>query len=139
MTHVEGEVNPVRDLEIIGEELRLKDVETIDKSLEKMERTVIRANDKKAKPEYVSHKNNWYSISFSILELYKYRRRILKIIQFVSQFLFQDTLVKVKGVLCDEKKHIRFADWSAHDVSNLDYSVFLFEHKLKLILIFMIQ
>lgn len=58
MTHVEGEVNPVRDLEIIGEELRLKDEETIDKTLEKMERTVIRANDKKLKPEYVSQRNN---------------------------------------------------------------------------------
>lgn len=54
MTHVEGEVDPVRDLEIISEELRLKDEETLDKTLEKMERTVVRANDKKLKPEYVS-------------------------------------------------------------------------------------
>lgn len=54
MTHVEGEVNPVRDFDIISEELRLKDEETLDKTLEKMERTVIRANDKKLKPEYVS-------------------------------------------------------------------------------------
>lgn len=54
VTHVEGEVDPVRDLEIISEELRLKDEETIDKTLEKMERTVIRANDKKLKPDYVS-------------------------------------------------------------------------------------
>lgn len=54
MTHVEGEVDPVRDLEIISEELRLKDEENLDKTLEKMERTVIRANDKKMKPEYVS-------------------------------------------------------------------------------------
>lgn len=53
VTHVEGEVDPVRDFEIISEELRLKDVETLEKHLEKMERTVIRANDKKAKPEYV--------------------------------------------------------------------------------------
>lgn len=59
MTHVEGEVNPVRDLDIIGEELRLKDEETIDKTLEKMERTVIRANDKKMKPEYVSWTDQW--------------------------------------------------------------------------------
>lgn len=26
-------------------------------------------------------------------------------------------MVKVKGVIVEEKKHIRFADWSAHDVS----------------------
>lgn len=53
VTHVEGEVDPVRDFEIISEELRLKDEESLDKTLEKMERTVIRANDKKLKPEYV--------------------------------------------------------------------------------------
>lgn len=51
---MEGEVDPVRDLEIISEELRLKDEDTLDKTLEKMERTVVRANDKKLKPEYVS-------------------------------------------------------------------------------------
>lgn len=29
----------------------------------------------------------------------------------------QDTMMKVKTVISEEKKHIRFADWSAHDVS----------------------
>lgn len=55
VTHVEGDVNPVRDLEIIGEELRLKDEEQLTKHLEKLERTVLRGNDKKMKPEYVSN------------------------------------------------------------------------------------
>lgn len=32
-------------------------------------------------------------------------------------FSAQDTLLKVKGVMVDEKRHIRFADWSATDVS----------------------
>lgn len=32
-------------------------------------------------------------------------------------FSRQDTLLKVKGVLVDDKKHIRYADWSANDVS----------------------
>ncbi|XP_026271321.1 obg-like ATPase 1 [Frankliniella occidentalis] len=50
--HVEGDVNPVRDLEIISEELRLKDEDYLNTTLEKMERTVIRGNDKKGKPEY---------------------------------------------------------------------------------------
>lgn len=85
--HVEGDVNPVRDLEIIGEELRLKDEETLMKNLEKLERTVLRG-DKKQKPEY-------------------------------------DTLVKVKGVLVDEKKHIRFADWDAKDIEVLNKYLFL--------------
>ncbi|KAL1132819.1 hypothetical protein AAG570_010771 [Ranatra chinensis] len=51
VTHVEGEVNPLRDLEIIAEELRLKDEEYLDSNIEKLERTVLRG-DKKLKPEY---------------------------------------------------------------------------------------
>lgn len=54
VTHVEGDVNPVRDLDIISEELRLKDVEFLNAHLEKLEKLVIRGNDKKLKPEYVS-------------------------------------------------------------------------------------
>lgn len=54
VTHVEGDVNPVRDLDIISEELRLKDVEFLNVHLEKLEKLVIRGNDKKLKPEYVS-------------------------------------------------------------------------------------
>lgn len=52
VTHVEGDVNPVRDLEIIFEELRLKDEEQLSKNLEKLERTVGRGGDKKLKPEF---------------------------------------------------------------------------------------
>ena len=33
VTHVEGDVNPVRDLEIISEELRLKDAEYLQKAI----------------------------------------------------------------------------------------------------------
>lgn len=56
VTHVEGDVNPVRDLEIISEELRLKDEEMLMKHLDKLERTVLRGGDKKMKPEYVSRR-----------------------------------------------------------------------------------
>ncbi|GJQ85313.1 hypothetical protein Trydic_g12627 [Trypoxylus dichotomus] len=88
VTHVEGEVNPIRDLEIIGEELRLKDEEMLMKNMEKLERTVLRGGDKKMKPEY-------------------------------------DVLVKVKGVLVDQKQHIRFADWHTNDVDVLNKYLFL--------------
>lgn len=47
-------MNPVRDLEIISEELRLKDIEFLNGHLEKLEKLVVRGNDKKLKPEYVS-------------------------------------------------------------------------------------
>lgn len=52
VTHVEGEVNPVRDIEIIHEELRLKDVEYINKNVEQLERVVVRGGDKAHKMEY---------------------------------------------------------------------------------------
>ena len=54
VTHVEGEVNPVRDMEIIHEELRLKDLDYLEKNLEHLERTVVRGGDKARKAEYVS-------------------------------------------------------------------------------------
>ena len=53
VTHVEGEVNPVRDLDIINEELRLKDESYLLPYIDKFEKTTLRS-DKKAKPEYVS-------------------------------------------------------------------------------------
>ena len=50
--HVEGDVNPVRDIEIINEELRLKDEEQLLAAIDKLGKTVLRG-DKKDKPEYV--------------------------------------------------------------------------------------
>lgn len=46
VTHVEGEVDPIRDLEIISEELRLKDEAYIQKEFEKLEKVVNRGGDK---------------------------------------------------------------------------------------------
>lgn len=40
--HIEGDVNPVRDLEIISEELRLKDIEFAEKHLEGIEKITKR-------------------------------------------------------------------------------------------------
>lgn len=45
IVHVDGSVNPVRDKEIIDMELQLKDLETIDKKIQKLERAA-KANDK---------------------------------------------------------------------------------------------
>lgn len=52
ITHVEGEVDPIRDLDIINEELRLKDVELFDKVYEDVEKRYVRGNDKKLKVEF---------------------------------------------------------------------------------------
>ena len=54
VTHIEGDINPMRDMEIIFDELRLKDEEYIGKRLEALEKLVVRGNDKSKKGEYVS-------------------------------------------------------------------------------------
>lgn len=46
VTHVEGEVDPIRDLDIIFNELRLKDVERLEKLLPDAELKVTRAGNK---------------------------------------------------------------------------------------------
>jgi len=51
VTHVEGELDPVRDLEIISNELRLKDLEHVTKELGKMDKSVSRGGDKKRQLE----------------------------------------------------------------------------------------
>lgn len=86
--HVDGEVDPIRDLETIGEELRLKDEEQLVQNIEKLDRTVNRGGDKKLKPEY-------------------------------------EALAKIKTILVEEKKHIRFGDWSAADIEVLNKYLFL--------------
>lgn len=88
VSHVEGDINPVRDIEIINEELRLKDEEYLLNIIDKMERTVLRGGDKKAKPEY-------------------------------------DVLCKIKNLVVDEKKHIRFSDWNALEIEVLNKHLFL--------------
>jgi len=49
--HVEGDVNPVRDLDIIHNELRLKDLEAVIAFIQAKEKIVSRGNDKDAKAE----------------------------------------------------------------------------------------
>jgi len=49
--HVEGDVNPIRDIGTINEELRLKDLEYVSTHVEKLARFVERG-DKKDRPEY---------------------------------------------------------------------------------------
>ncbi|TKR64555.1 hypothetical protein L596_025067 [Steinernema carpocapsae] len=51
VTHVEGDVNPVRDLEIIGDELRMKDLQYIEGAIGRLEK-LIRGGDKSKNLEY---------------------------------------------------------------------------------------
>ena len=47
--HFEGDVDPIRDLEIIRDEVMAKDLQTIDRSLEELEKVIKRTNDKELK------------------------------------------------------------------------------------------
>ncbi|KAJ1969358.1 hypothetical protein IWQ62_000681 [Dispira parvispora] len=46
VVHVEGEVDPVRDMEIIHQELRLKDIEFLNKHLEQLAKVTARVGNK---------------------------------------------------------------------------------------------
>lgn len=50
--HVDGSVDPIRDKEIIDTELQLKDLESIDKKIQKVEKMAKTGGDKDAKKAY---------------------------------------------------------------------------------------
>jgi obg-like ATPase 1 len=52
ITHVDDTVDPVRDLETISEELRLKDIDFMNKKIEDLEKSMKRSNDKQLKIEH---------------------------------------------------------------------------------------
>lgn len=52
VTHVDGSVNPVRDKEIIDYELQLKDLETIESRIQKVQKQAQTGGDKAAKLAY---------------------------------------------------------------------------------------
>lgn len=52
ITHVDGSVNPVRDKEIIDYELQLKDLETIENRIAKVQKQAQTGGDKAAKMQY---------------------------------------------------------------------------------------
>ena len=52
VVHVDGSINPVRDKEVIDMELQLKDLETIDKKIQRIEKMARVGNDKESKKAY---------------------------------------------------------------------------------------
>uniref|UniRef100_A0AAQ5YMF4 Obg-like ATPase 1 n=1 Tax=Amphiprion ocellaris TaxID=80972 RepID=A0AAQ5YMF4_AMPOC len=92
--HVEGTVDPVRDMEIIHEELRLKDEEMIGPIIDKLEKTAIRGGDKKLKPEYATLESCGFSLSFSQIEV-------------LNKYLFLTSKPMIYLVNLSEKDYIR--------------------------------
>jgi GTP-binding protein YchF len=50
--HVDGSVNPIRDKEIIDTELQLKDLESVEKKIQKVEKAAKTGGDKEAKKAF---------------------------------------------------------------------------------------
>lgn len=80
ITHVDGSVDPVRDKEIIDIELQLKDLETLNNRIEKVNRTA-KSGDKDALREkeilqkaisFIESSNNIRSIDLDITDINKY-------------------------------------------------------------------
>ncbi|KAG1658719.1 Obg-like ATPase 1 [Nymphon striatum] len=88
VTHVEGDVNPVRDLGIICDELRLKDIEFVNNAINKLEKNATRTGDKKMKFEF-------------------------------------DILIKIKSLLVDDERHLRFIEWNTAEIEVLNKYLFL--------------
>ena len=49
VTHVEGDVDPIRDLDIISTELRLKDIQILESQIPKLENISQKVDKQKAK------------------------------------------------------------------------------------------
>ena len=90
--HVDGSVNPVRDKEIIDIELQLKDLETVDKNLQKIERAA-KAGDKDAKKQA-----EWLLNCKTVLESGR-SARVLSVEEDLQEFVQTLQLLTQKPVL----------------------------------------
>ena len=68
LPHVEGSIDPVRDIEIVDFELQVKDLEQIDKKIQKVEKVAKVSGDKEAKRQlevllkYKAHLENFQNL-----------------------------------------------------------------------------
>ncbi len=90
ITHVDGSIDPVRDKEIIDTELQLKDLETVESRINKVQKQAQTGGDKQAKAVYDI--------------LVKYREALLqgKSVRTVDIDKEQKKLVKDLGLLTDK-------------------------------------
>jgi len=62
VTHVDGSIDPIRDLETIAEELLLKDIEYVTKYLDQLEKVVHREKHRKPEYEVVKRVDDWIRV-----------------------------------------------------------------------------
>ncbi|XP_071196721.1 uncharacterized protein [Salvelinus alpinus] len=107
IVHVEGNVDPVRDIEIIHEELRLKDEEMIGPIMEKLEKVAVRGSDKKLKPEYdvMLKIKNW--VADERKHVRYCRDWTKKEIEVLNKYLFLTSKPMIYLINLSEKDYIR--------------------------------
>lgn len=98
--HVEGDVDPLRDMDIIQTELRLKDIEWVEKALDGLKKTTrslgsISLADKAKKEEIVSQ---------------------VGLFMFYLLNNFQTIVEKIYKVLTVDNKDVRKVDWNNKEV-----------------------
>ncbi|ETO08785.1 yyaF/YCHF TRANSFAC/OBG family small GTpase plus RNA binding domain TGS [Reticulomyxa filosa] len=104
--HVDGSVDPIRDLETISFELRAKDRQTIAGKFENMEKMAKRSNDRKIKKELVII---FYFKKGYCVDVY------VKLIEVVG---------KIKEVL-EAGKDVNYADWTSDEIEYIrGYNLF---------------
>lgn len=108
--HVEGDVNPIRDMEIISNELRLKDIEWVEKHLDSLKKTGRSLGNSsladKAKKEEIVR-------VFLCPELP------------TINLVCQATVEKILKTLTVDKKDIRKGEWTNKEVRILIYQIIL--------------
>ncbi|XP_056445867.1 obg-like ATPase 1 [Gadus chalcogrammus] len=126
--HVEGNVDPVRDMEIIHEELRLKDEELIAPIIDKLEKLAVRGGDKKLKPDYdiMIKVRNWVVEEKKHIRFYHEWND--KEIEVLNKYLLLTSKPMIYLVNLSEKDYIRkknkwlikIKEWvDAHDPGSL--------------------
>jgi len=107
VTHVEGDVNPIRDLEIIFDELRMKDLQILAPVLDKMEKVVSRSGvDKQKKFEY--------DTLIKVRDLLETKKRHVRFepwnekeIEILNQYLFLTSKPMIYLVNLSEEEYIK--------------------------------
>lgn len=124
IVHVDGSVDPIRDKETIDMELQLKDLETVEKKLDKVKRAAKTGNKEAQKEEAVLQKLKEgleSGISVRAIEVSKDdRNEFVKPLQFITDKPVMyicnvdedaaasgnDYVEKVKGMVADEKAEV---------------------------------
>jgi len=114
ITHVENEINPKKDIEIINTELIMKDLETISKRIEKTTKQV-RTGDKKTIQE------------LEILEKIKNELERGNLISKEEEIMGHEQLIKELGLLTTKKMIyvLNISDVDSHIDSNLENTISL--------------